>query len=100
VKRILVCCDGTWNRPDQVHDGQVCASNVTKIARGVVPVDSRGIEQSMFYDKGVGTGHFDRIRGEPPPHCASGNTTGQCINNFNNVYEAIRELELCSRYHR
>jgi len=31
-KRILVCCDATWNRPDQVHDGQVCASNVTKIA--------------------------------------------------------------------
>jgi uncharacterized protein (DUF2235 family) len=63
VKRILVCCDGTWNRPDQVHDGQVCASNVTKIARCVVPVDSRGIRQLMFYDRGVGTGHLDRIRG-------------------------------------
>jgi uncharacterized protein (DUF2235 family) len=63
VKRILVCCDGTWNRPDQVHDGQVCASNVTKIARCIVPVDSRGMRQLMFYDKGVGTGHLDRIRG-------------------------------------
>lgn len=63
MKRILVCCDGTWNRPDQVHDGQTCASNVTKIARCIPPLDSRGIRQLMFYDKGVGTGHFDRIRG-------------------------------------
>jgi uncharacterized protein (DUF2235 family) len=62
-KRILICCDGTWNRPDQMQDGQVCASNVTKIARCVSPVDSRGIQQLMFYDKGVGTGRFDRIRG-------------------------------------
>jgi hypothetical protein len=46
-----------------MHDGQVCASNVTKIARCVVAVDSQGIQQLMFYDKGVGTGHFDRIRG-------------------------------------
>jgi uncharacterized protein (DUF2235 family) len=63
VKRILICCDGTWNRPDQVHDGKVCASNVTKIARCVAPVDPQGIQQLMFYDKGVGTGQFDRIRG-------------------------------------
>ncbi len=63
MKRILVCCDGTWNRPDQVHNGEVCASNVTKLARCIAPIDSQGIRQLMFYDKGVGTGHFDRIRG-------------------------------------
>lgn len=63
MKRILICCDGTWNRPDQVHDGEVCASNVTKIARCVASVDPRGIQQLMFYDKGVGTGHLDRLRG-------------------------------------
>lgn len=63
MKRILVCCDGTWNRPDQVHDGEVCASNVTKIARCIKPIDSKGIRQLMFYDKGVGTGRLDRIRG-------------------------------------
>jgi uncharacterized protein (DUF2235 family) len=63
LKRILVCCDGTWNRPDQVHNGEVCASNVTKLARCVAPVDPTGVPQLMFYDKGVGTGHFDRIRG-------------------------------------
>src|SRR5882672_8985050 len=63
MKRIVICCDGTWNRPDQVHDGKVCASNVTKVARCVAPVDPRGIQQLVFYDKGVGTGYFDRLRG-------------------------------------
>ena len=62
MKRILVYCDGTWNRPDQVHEGQVCSSNVTKIAR-CVPSVASGIRQVMFYDKGVGTGRFDRLLG-------------------------------------
>jgi uncharacterized protein (DUF2235 family) len=63
VKRIVICCDGTWNRPDQVHQGETCASNVTKIARCIAAVDPLGIPQLVFYDKGVGTGHFDRLRG-------------------------------------
>jgi uncharacterized protein (DUF2235 family) len=63
VKRIVICCDGTWNRPDQVHNGQTCASNVTKIARCIPPIDSKGVEQAVFYDKGVGTGRFDRLLG-------------------------------------
>lgn len=62
MKRIVVCCDGTWNRPDQVHDGEVCSSNVTKIAR-CIPEAGGGIRQVLFYDKGVGTGRFDRLLG-------------------------------------
>jgi uncharacterized protein (DUF2235 family) len=63
MKRIVICCDGTWNRPDQVHAREICASNVTKIARCIAPVDPAGIQQSVFYDRGVGTGRFDRLRG-------------------------------------
>lgn len=63
MKRIVVCCDGTWNRPDQVHEGAVCASNVTKIARCIEESDTNGIHQLVFYDKGVGTGYFDRLLG-------------------------------------
>jgi uncharacterized protein (DUF2235 family) len=63
MKRIVICCDGTWNRPDQVHAGEVCASNVTKLARCIPPIDSATVQQVLFYDKGVGTGHFDRLRG-------------------------------------
>jgi len=63
MKRIIVCCDGTWNRPDQVHNGLTCASNVTKVARSIAAADSEGNPQIVFYDKGVGTGRFDRLLG-------------------------------------
>lgn len=59
----MICCDGTWNRPDQVHEGKTCASNVTKVARSIAPADVRGVAQLVFYDKGVGTGRFDRLLG-------------------------------------
>jgi len=63
-KRLVVCCDGTWNTPDEVRDGRPCQTNVTKIARAVVtPQDSQGIEQRVYYRKGVGTGRFDHFRG-------------------------------------
>ena len=62
MKRIVICCDGTWNRPDQVHNGEVCVSNVTKLAR-CIPAIAAGIRQVMFYDKGVGTGRFERLLG-------------------------------------
>ena len=31
-KRLVLCCDGTWNRPDQECDGSPCPSNVVKMA--------------------------------------------------------------------
>ena len=63
-KRLVVCCDGTWNTPDEVRDGKPCQTNVTKIARAVViPQATQGIEQRMYYHKGVGTGTFDHFRG-------------------------------------
>jgi uncharacterized protein (DUF2235 family) len=63
-KRLVVCCDGTWNTPDQVKDGKSSPTNVAKLARAVLtPQDARGIEQRMYYHKGVGTGRFDHFRG-------------------------------------
>jgi uncharacterized protein (DUF2235 family) len=63
-KRLVVCCDGTWNTPDEVRDGKPCQTNVTKIARAVVtPQDTQGIAQRVYYRKGVGTGTFDHFRG-------------------------------------
>ena len=64
MKRLVVCSDGTWNRPDQVDRGQRSPSNVVKIARAVAPVDAEGNAQVVFYDRGVGTGNFlDRLTG-------------------------------------
>jgi Uncharacterized alpha/beta hydrolase domain (DUF2235) len=61
-KRIVIACDGTWNRPDQVHGGQVTPSNVSKIADAVA--DYGETEQLVFYERGVGTGGLlDRIGG-------------------------------------
>lgn len=50
MKRIVVCCDGTWNEPDQNP------TNVIKIAHHLAPVDKYGTQQVVFYDQGVGTG--------------------------------------------
>src|SRR5262245_22335415 len=61
-KRLIICCDGTWNTPDAVKDGKACRTNVAKIACGVVMSDG-GAEQRVYYDKGVGTGKFDHFRG-------------------------------------
>ena len=62
-KRIVIACDGTWNRPDQIHGGEVTPSNVTKLALAVAE-DDGGIAQCVFYERGVGTGGFvDRIGG-------------------------------------
>ncbi len=62
-KRIVIACDGTWNRPDQLHGGEVTPSNVTKLALAIAD-DDGGTEQRVFYERGVGTGGaVDRIGG-------------------------------------
>ncbi|MFP5344615.1 MAG: DUF2235 domain-containing protein [Gammaproteobacteria bacterium] len=62
-KRIVICSDGTWNTPDQKDRGQIRPSNVAKMALAVARQDARGMEQRVFYDKGVGTHWWDRVRG-------------------------------------
>ena len=49
-KRIVICCDGTWNTPDQP-----VPSNVVQMARSVAPQAQDGTTQVVFYDQGVGT---------------------------------------------
>jgi uncharacterized protein (DUF2235 family) len=59
MKRLVVCCDGTWNRRDAGPN----ASNVAKLAEGVAAMAGK-VRQRVFYDAGVGTGGFlDRIVG-------------------------------------
>jgi len=60
MKRLIVCLDGTWNKPDQEEE----ITNVVKIMRALKPGDDNGVAQIAFYDMGVGTGGpIDRIRG-------------------------------------
>jgi uncharacterized protein (DUF2235 family) len=57
MKRIIVCCDGTWLDSD--GDVQV-PSNVTRTARALKPratlPDGNEVPQLIFYQNGVGTG--------------------------------------------
>ena len=62
-KRLVVCCDGTWNTPDQLRGGRPTPTNVTKVALSVAPKDFAGRDQRTFYHRGVGTNRGERIRG-------------------------------------
>ena len=62
-KRLVVCCDGTWNTPDQRSGADLTSTNVTKIALAIEPEDPSGREQRAYYDAGVGTKRWERIRG-------------------------------------
>jgi uncharacterized protein (DUF2235 family) len=63
AKRLVLCCDGTWNTPDQASGGKPCRTNVTKLALGVAPQDEDGVEQRLYYHRGVGTSRRERLRG-------------------------------------
>ena len=58
-KRLIICCDGTWNEPDERVDDNPAdetePTNVLKVVRGINPVDSKGVPQVVYYDTGVGT---------------------------------------------
>jgi uncharacterized protein (DUF2235 family) len=57
MKRLVVCCDGTWNRPDEESP-----TNVAKMALAIADQDGE-TPQRVLYHRGVGTGRFDRVRG-------------------------------------
>ena len=60
-RKLIICNDGTWNTPDDEDRGKRAPTNITKISRGLLPVDSQGISQIVYYDEGVGTGFADRL---------------------------------------
>lgn len=63
MKRLIVCCDGTWNRADQAHNGVPCPTNVVRIAYRTAK-RSDDIQQIVYYGEGVGTGNsLDKISG-------------------------------------
>jgi len=60
MKRLIVCCDGTWLNLDSSD-----ASNVVKITQSIRKADDQNIQQVLFYDQGIGAdgGFIDRIGG-------------------------------------
>jgi uncharacterized protein (DUF2235 family) len=50
MKRLIVCCDGTWQ-----DLSSTCPSNVVKLAQSIKPIANDGTAQIVFYDQGIGT---------------------------------------------
>lgn len=61
AKRIVVCSDGTWNRPEK-DLAKDFPTNVLRIARAIRPFASDGTPQQVFYDWGIGSYH-DKVAG-------------------------------------
>jgi uncharacterized protein (DUF2235 family) len=65
-KNLVICCDGTWNDPDELRDHIAKPTNVAKLALALVSdVDKPLEEQSqlMHYEPGVGTSPDQRLIG-------------------------------------
>ncbi|BDA61984.1 DUF2235 domain-containing protein [Shewanella xiamenensis] len=61
-KRIVICADGTWNRPEK--DLKVdFPTNVLRLARAISPMAADGKPQQVFYDWGVGSYYDEMIGG-------------------------------------
>src|SRR3954453_2699431 len=61
-KRLVICCDGTWNTEDQEGAGR-SPTNVTRLFKDIAKQDDQGVEQKPFYHPGVGTKRGERLRG-------------------------------------
>ena len=81
MKRLILCCDGTWNTADQEDNGVPCPTNVVRISCRIAKSDA-GIPQIIYYDQGVGSGNaLDRL---------SGGAFGQGLEG--NIHDAYRFL--------
>jgi uncharacterized protein (DUF2235 family) len=61
MKNIVICADGTWNRPEK-NLKKDFPTNVLKLARAIKPTGKNGIPQQVFYDWGVGS-YYDPVIG-------------------------------------
>lgn len=63
MKRLILCCDGTWNSADQSSNGVPCPTNIVRIAYRIAKRKD-DIRQIVYYSQGVGTGNsLDRFTG-------------------------------------
>jgi uncharacterized protein (DUF2235 family) len=66
ARNLVVCCDGTWNEPDEQRDHVAKPTNVAKLALALVSdIDKPAEQQSQLVhsELGVGTSADDRLIG-------------------------------------
>lgn len=56
MKKIVICADGTWNRPEKDPKKEF-PTNVLQLARGLATLDNENNKQVVFYDWGIGSYH-------------------------------------------
>ncbi len=55
MRNLIVCCDGTWNTPEQEAYGVPIPTNVFRLYSVLEDRDRQGNEQLRYYHPGVGT---------------------------------------------
>ena len=56
MKRIIICADGTWNKPEENLEKDF-PTNVLKFSRAITPIATDKVVQTVFYDWGIGSYH-------------------------------------------
>lgn len=84
-KNIIICLDGTWNKPDEKPHKESEETNVRNLWE--ILEKSQLDKQVVYYDEGVGSHWYDRIRG---------GVSGRGL--AKNIREAY--FELCKTYDR
>lgn len=54
MKRLIICCDGTWNNPEQEDNGIPAPTNVYKIYNAIADYGDNNTRQLKYYHPGVG----------------------------------------------
>ncbi len=64
MTRLVICCDGTWNSPEQEEGGLPAPTNVVRLKGSLAGVGPDGQPQLAYYRFGVGTsgGPLRRLR--------------------------------------
>lgn len=55
MANLVVCCDGTWNTPDDTDGGMPAPTNVRRLFNALADKDDSGTAQKKYYHPGVGT---------------------------------------------
>lgn len=65
MANLVICCDGTWNTPDNKDGDLPAPTNVYKFYKSLREKDNDGVKQKSFYRQGVGTTGklIERIQG-------------------------------------
>ena len=63
MKRIVLCFDGTWNKPadESLQAAQQIETNVSRFFKSVADKGPDGTKQMKWYDEGIGTHWYDQF---------------------------------------